>query len=67
MLRPTDLVALALRRLDYAETLFGPIEIIGSPAGSKPQPSALDRSTYEIEGQLQRTSERLYVVSLARR
>jgi hypothetical protein len=29
MLRPTDLVASALRRLDYAETLFGPIEIIG--------------------------------------
>ncbi|MHB8241772.1 MAG: PD-(D/E)XK nuclease family protein [Solirubrobacteraceae bacterium] len=29
MLRPTDLVASALRRLDYAKTLFGPIEIVG--------------------------------------
>jgi len=29
MLRPTDLVAAALKRLDFAETLFGSIEIVG--------------------------------------
>jgi hypothetical protein len=29
MLRPIDLVEAALQRLDYAETLFGPIEIVG--------------------------------------
>ena len=29
MLRPIDLVAAALQRLDFAETLFGPVEIVG--------------------------------------
>jgi hypothetical protein len=29
MMRPTDIVTAALRRLDHAEALFGPIEIVG--------------------------------------